>query len=201
MGNGFPTAEFFRIVNEDTGLCLAAAHGGTTHGAQQAQDSWTGEIGFIPYSHTKDQVLAVHRPKGARNEVWFFCELESHRQPWWHLVNADKDIRSPFALHVGPLDDASQPVELGLYGWGREGQTQWKARDGMFWPGSHQDKVVTLLSDGHGAHRAVVAPRGSANQTWRFEEVDLPGEAVPSYKKGQYATRPGREASKWYAEY
>lgn len=33
MGNGFPYAKLFGIVNEETELCLAAAHGGTTQGA------------------------------------------------------------------------------------------------------------------------------------------------------------------------
>ncbi|WP_067962441.1 hypothetical protein [Nocardiopsis trehalosi] len=202
MGHGFPSAKFFRIVNEGTGLCLAAAHGGTTHGAQKAHDRLTGEEGFIPYSHTNDQVLTVRRPRHDRAEAWFFCELESYGEAWWHLVNADKDIRSAFSLHVGHLDGASKPVGLGLQGWGQEGQTQWTARDKMFWPGPHEDKVATLLASGDGGYWAVAAERGSApNQTWRFEEVDLPGEAVPVRKKGIYATREGQDAGKWYDEF
>ncbi|MDX3733744.1 hypothetical protein [Streptomyces caniscabiei] len=91
--------------------------------------------GFIPYSHTNAQVLTVRKPELDRAEVWFFCELEDYGQPLRHLVNANKDHRSSFALHVGPLEDASQSVGLGLHGWGRDGQTQWMAHDGMFWPG------------------------------------------------------------------
>ncbi|MGK5554750.1 hypothetical protein ACSNOI_24345 [Actinomadura kijaniata] len=70
----------------------------------------------------------------------------------------------------------------------------------MFWPGAHRDMVATVLSDGNGGYQAVAAPRGAANQTWRFEEVDLSGEAVP-VQEGMYATGEGREVSKWYEEY
>ncbi|MEU5090383.1 hypothetical protein [Streptomyces sp. NPDC021356] len=201
MGHGFPTAKFFRIVNDDTGMCLAAAKGGMTEGEQKAYDKWTGEEGVIPYAHTKSQVLTVRKPKGDRAEVWFFCELESHGEPWWHLVNADKDHRSAFALHVGPMQNASGPVGLGLWGWGRNDQTQWTARDGMFWPGPHENMVATLMP-ADGGYWPVVAKRESApNQTWTFEETELTGEAVPTYQKGMYATREGRDPAKWYAEH
>lgn len=199
MGNGFPTAKFFRIINEDTGLCLAAAHGGTTHGAQVAYDRWTGEKGYLPYSHTKDQVLVVSTPNGGRGEIWFFDDRKNtYGDEDWHLVNVNRDNRSAFALHVGPLDGFSQPVELGLRGRGVQGQTQWKAGDGVFWPGSHEDKVVTLLADGHGNHRAVLARVDAPNQRWRFEEVELPGESVPTRRRGIYEPgRPGDDPLKW----
>lgn len=172
MGHGFPTAKFFRIINDDTGMCLAAAHGGTTSGLQTAYDKWTGEAGVIPYSHTNAQVLTVRKPRNDRAEVWFFCELESYGEPWWHLVNADKDHRSAFALHVGPLGSASQPTGLGLHGWGRTDQTQWTAGEGMFWPGPHKDLVATLMPNGN-EYWAVVAKRGSApNQTWMKLPLD-----------------------------
>ncbi|OUC96499.1 hypothetical protein [Streptosporangium minutum] len=199
MSDAFPSGKFFRIVNEGTGLCLAAAHGGTTHGAQKAQDRWTGEEGYIPYSHTNDQVLTLRTSTGHRGEVWFFSEIKNtYGDEDWHLVNVNKDIRSTFTLHVGPLDGFSQPVGLGLIGWGVPGQTQWNSGGGMIWPGPHEDKVVTVLSDGHGNHRAVLAARGGANQQWRFDQVDLSGEAVPTRRKGIYETSPpGTDLSKW----
>ncbi|MCA2229720.1 hypothetical protein [Nonomuraea aurantiaca] len=200
MGKGFPTAKFFRIINEDTGLCLAAAHGGTTHGAQQAWDRVTGEMGYIPYSHTNDQVLVVSTCKDERGAIWFFDDRKnSYGQEDWHLVNVNRDIRSAFTLHVGPLDGFSQPVELGLEGWGVPGQTQWTAGEGMIWPGGHEDKVVTLLADGNGNHRAVVAARGAPNQNWRFEEVQLSGESVPTRRLGIYEPGSGGDPLKWRA--
>ncbi len=48
MDHGFPSKKFFRIINADTGLCLAAAPGGTTYGAQKAHDTWTGEEASSP---------------------------------------------------------------------------------------------------------------------------------------------------------
>jgi hypothetical protein len=198
MGKGFPTAKFFRIINEDTGLCLAAAHGGTTHGTQEARDRWTGEKGYIPYTHTKDQVLVVSPRKSERGEIWFFDERKnSYGHEDWHLVNVNMDIRSAFTLHVGSLDGFSHPVELGLEGWGVPGQTQWTASEGVFWPGSHEDKAVTLLADGHGNHRAAVAGRGAPNQHWRFEEVELPGESVPTRRKGIYEPGDGGDPLRW----
>jgi hypothetical protein len=193
MGNGFPTSKFFRIINEDTGLCLAAAPGGTTHGAQEARDRWTGETGYIPYTHTNDQVLVVSKPQGGRGEIWFFDDRENgYREKFWRLINVNRDIRSAFVLHVGPLDGSSQPVELGLQGWGEKGTTQWKASMGMFWPGSHDDKAVTLLADGNSNYRAVVMARDAdtPNQRWRFDEVELTGESAPVRKKGIYEYEP-----------
>jgi hypothetical protein len=198
MGSGFPTAKFFRIINQDTGFCLAAAHGGTTHGAQAAQDRLTGETGYIPYSHTNDQILVVRKPDDHRGTIWFFDERKNtYGEENWHLVNANRDIRSAFTLHVGPLDNSSQPVQLGLTGWGQEGQTQWKADGGMLWPGSHKDKVVTLLPDGKGGYHAVVASRGAGHQQWRFQEVALPGESVPVRRRGIYETGGGGDPLKW----
>lgn len=193
MGNGFPTAKFFRIINTDTGLCLAAEHGGTTVGSK---DRWGGPV----YAHTNNQVLAVSPvTKKNRGEIWFFDERKTHSQEFWHLVNANKDNRSAFALHVGSLDPFYEPVEVDLIGWGQIGQTQWKASEGMIWPGPHEDKVVTLVADGHDEYQAVVAHRGAPNQRWRFEEVELPGEAVPVERKGQYDTSERGEPGKWRA--
>jgi len=198
MGNGFPTAQFFRIINEDTGLCLAAAHGGTTYGRQEARDRWTGETGYISYSHTNDQVLVVSTPKNDRGEIWFFDDRKnSYGHDEWRLFNVNKDIRSAYTLHVGPLDGFSQPVELGLEGSGVPGQTPWTASDGMIWPGPHEDKVVTLLADGQGDHRAAVAGRGAPNQHWRFEEVELPGESVPTRRLGIYESGDGGDPLRW----
>ncbi|WP_338897273.1 hypothetical protein WBG99_17970 [Streptomyces sp. TG1A-60] len=122
----------------------------------------------------------MSRPRNARREIWFFDDrANTYGDEFWHLVNINKDIRSAYALHVGVVGFGG-PVEVGLFGWGRQDQTQWKADGGMFWPGSHEDKVVTVLSDGDGNHRAVVADRGAPNQQWRFEEVEVPGESVPT---------------------
>ncbi|HUR09515.1 MAG TPA: hypothetical protein VM347_43745 [Nonomuraea sp.] len=194
MGNGFPDAKFFRIINEDTGLCLAAAHGGTIHGGT---NRWRG----VSYSTTNDQVLVVSTPKDERGEIWFFDDRKnSYGEEAWNLVNVNRDIRGAFSLHVGPLDHSSEPVELGLISWGRQGQIQWKADEGVFWPGSHDDKVVALLDDGNGNdnYRAVVADGDAPNQYWRFEEVELPGESVPTSRMGQ-SEMGGGDPLKWRA--
>ncbi|MEV4129308.1 hypothetical protein [Nocardia sp. NPDC049707] len=70
----------------------------------------------------------------------------------------------------------------------------------MFWPGSHQDNVVTLLPAGQG-YRAVVAGRGAANQRWRFDEVKLSGESVPTRRKGMYESGSGGDPLKWTDAY
>ncbi|TMR88857.1 hypothetical protein [Nonomuraea basaltis] len=179
----------------EDGVCLTAEHGGITRGAQRDRGGPAGSH----YSITNDQVLGVSPVKGARGEIWFFDDRPNRwGEEAWNLVNANKDIRSAFALHVGPVDGADTPVELGLIGWGRKGQTQWKASEGMFWPGPHEDKVVTLLYDGH-HDPAVVADRGAPSQSWRFEEVELPGEFVPTERRGEGDMSQGGDPLKWRA--
>jgi hypothetical protein len=113
VSDAFPSTKFFRIVNEGTGLCLAAAHGGTTHGAQKAQDRWTGEEGYIPYSHTNDQVLTLRTPTGHRGEVWFFSEIKNtYGDEDWHLVNAKRTSAAP-----SPSTSDPWPASPSRSGW------------------------------------------------------------------------------------
>ncbi|AWK12102.1 hypothetical protein SSP531S_41510 [Streptomyces spongiicola] len=195
MGYGFPIAKFFRIVNRQTGVCLSAASGGRTY-----VDA-SHLAGGVSYSHTNDQHLAVGPVKGARGEVWFlddrargsFVEASC-------LVNANKDIRTAYTLHAGPRDESTityGPDELGLIGWGQKGQTQWVAGDGRIWPEPRSDKFITVLWDGR-KHGIGLADHADENQHWTFQEVELPGESVPTERLGIYEqSPPGTDLSKW----
>ncbi|MEW9551135.1 hypothetical protein [Nonomuraea sp. NPDC050783] len=89
MSNGFPTARFFRILNEGTGLCLAAAHGGITRGALRDRGGPAGSH----YTITNDQVLDLTVKKNERNQFWWFSGLESSwGYPELKLHNVNKDI-------------------------------------------------------------------------------------------------------------
>lgn len=71
MANGFPGGNF-RIVNKETGACIASAYGGQTHGLQDAVSS-LGETGKIAYSHTADRQFTVHdKVKNIDEELWYF---------------------------------------------------------------------------------------------------------------------------------
>lgn len=98
MANGFPGGNF-RIVNKETGACIASAYGGQTHGLQDAVSS-LGETGKIAYSHTNDRLFTVHdKVKNIDEELWYFARSPN---PYRHdpemLYNKVKDIRSHWVL-------------------------------------------------------------------------------------------------------
>lgn len=98
MANGFPTGNF-RIVNKETGACIASAYGGQTHGMQDAVTA-RGETGKLPYSHTNDRLFTVHdKVKNIEEELWYFARSPN---PYSHdpelLYNKVKDIRSTWVL-------------------------------------------------------------------------------------------------------
>ncbi|WP_284115818.1 hypothetical protein [Acinetobacter pittii] len=89
MANGFPGGNF-RIVNKETGACIASAYGGQTSGLQDAVSS-LGETGVVEYSHTNDRLFTVHdKVKNIEEELWYF---DSNM-----LYNKVTDIRSSWVL-------------------------------------------------------------------------------------------------------
>ncbi|MDH2605525.1 hypothetical protein QDT03_02780 [Acinetobacter baumannii] len=98
MANGFPGGNF-RIVNKETGACIASAYGGQTHGLQDAVTA-RGETGVLPYSHTNDRLFTVHdKVKNIDEELWYFDSRVyngGHREN--KLYNKVKDIRSNWVL-------------------------------------------------------------------------------------------------------
>lgn len=97
MANGFPGGNF-RIVNKETGACIASAYGGQTHGLQDAVSS-LGETGKIAYSHTNDRLFTVHdKVKNIDEELWYFDSSEYRSGRENKLYNKVKDIRSNWVL-------------------------------------------------------------------------------------------------------
>ncbi|WP_019458582.1 hypothetical protein [Acinetobacter sp. GG2] len=97
MANGFPGGNF-RIVNKETGACIASAYGGQTHGLQDAVSS-LGETGKIAYSHTNDRLFAVHdKVKNIEEELWYFDSRVYSSGRENKLYNKVKDIRSSWVL-------------------------------------------------------------------------------------------------------
>ncbi|MDH6125915.1 hypothetical protein [Kitasatospora sp. GP82] len=187
MVQGFPDS-FFRIINADTGLCLAARSGGVSYGSQTEHDTWTGEGKEVAFSHTKDQVLGVVKPMGDRGEIWFIDNRKNSRgEEFWHLTNLNKDIRSWFNLHASSRDFGEPTLPLSLHGAGRTDQNQWEARkregtqfyDFLPVPQGDGKRLVGLEPTGNGDYRAVLDDEGAPHQLWRFEEVTVPGETVP----------------------
>ncbi|GAA2857563.1 hypothetical protein GCM10010517_15930 [Streptosporangium fragile] len=176
MSNGFPDGEFC-IVNEETGLYLACLPGGTIYGEQQGVDRLTGETEGIGYSHTNDQVLGLlEEPSGKKFERWFLDDRKNSRGlEFYHLVNCAKDIRSWYTLWAVLPAHKSSPyadipgtiAKVSVQGRGQSGQTQWRAEDGMFFPGDPA-KVVTLAKTGLSGYEVIVADRGAPRQKWRF---------------------------------
>ncbi|WP_284115817.1 hypothetical protein [Acinetobacter pittii] len=98
MANGFPGGNF-RIVNKETGACIASAYGGQIHGTQKGVSSW-GETGTMAYSHTADREFTLHdKVKNIDEELWYFARSPN---PYTHdpemLYNKVKDIRSSWVL-------------------------------------------------------------------------------------------------------
>jgi hypothetical protein len=89
MANGFPGGNF-RIVNKETGACIASAYGGQTSGLQDAVSS-LGETGVVEYFHTNDRLFTVHdKVKNMEEELWY---INSNM-----LYNKVADTRSSWVL-------------------------------------------------------------------------------------------------------
>lgn len=99
MANGFPEGNF-RLINKDTGHCLASFYGGQSYGSQVAYDRLTGEKGSIAYSHTNDRIFGIRsEPQGEDIELWWFdSSKDSWGNPKNYLYNLIKDIRSRWVL-------------------------------------------------------------------------------------------------------
>ncbi|MFV7501553.1 hypothetical protein [Acinetobacter pittii] len=105
MANGFPGGNF-RIVNKETGACIASAYGGQTHGLQDAVSS-LGETGKIAYSHTNDRLFTVHdKVKNIEEELWYFDSRDYRSGRENKLYNKVKDIRSSWVLGAYVKRDA-----------------------------------------------------------------------------------------------
>ncbi|WP_026412347.1 hypothetical protein [Actinomadura oligospora] len=168
MSNGFPDGEFC-IVNEDTGLYLASLPGDRVTGSQQETDWLEGAKETVHYSHTGKQVLGLAtEPSGKNYERWYFDDRKNSRGlEFYHLVNCAKDIRTAYAL-AAELNIHGRYDEVTVKGHGQQGQTQWRAEDGYFFPGD-PTKAVTLREEQPGRYRVVVADRGGEpRQKWRF---------------------------------
>lgn len=97
MANGFPGGNF-RIVNKETGACIASAYGGQTHGMQDAVTA-RGETGQLAYSHTNDRLFTVHdKVKNIDEELWYFDSRDYRSGRENKLYNKVKDIRSSWVL-------------------------------------------------------------------------------------------------------
>jgi len=97
MANGFPGGNF-RIVNKETGACIASAYGGQTHGLQDAVTA-RGETGQLAYSHTNDRLFTVHdKVKNIDEELWYFDSRDYRSGRENKLYNKVKDIRSSWVL-------------------------------------------------------------------------------------------------------
>ncbi|OTT96068.1 hypothetical protein [Acinetobacter nosocomialis] len=97
MSNGFPGGNF-RIVNKETGACIASAYGGQTDGVQSAVTA-RGETGVLAYSHTNDRLFTVHdKVKNIEEELWYFDSRDSRSGQENRLYNKVKDIRSSWVL-------------------------------------------------------------------------------------------------------
>lgn len=99
MANGFPEGNF-RLINKDTGHCLASFYGGQSYGSQVAYDRLTGEKGYIAYSHTNDRVFGIRsEPQGEDIELWWFdSSKDNWGKPKNYLYNLIEDIRSRWVL-------------------------------------------------------------------------------------------------------
>lgn len=105
MANGFPGGNF-RIVNKETGACIASAYGGQTHGLQDAVTA-RGETGQLAYSHTNDRLFTVHdKVKNIEEELWYFDSQDYRSGRENKLYNKVKDIRSSWVLGAHVETDA-----------------------------------------------------------------------------------------------
>ncbi|MBJ8433780.1 hypothetical protein [Acinetobacter pittii] len=96
MANGFPGGNF-RIVNKETGACIASAYGGQTRGVHTV--SRRGETAHFEYFHTNDRLFTVHdKVKNIDEELWYFDSYRGYRGQENKLYNKVKDIRSNWVL-------------------------------------------------------------------------------------------------------
>lgn len=105
MANGFPSGNF-RIVNKETGACIASISGGQTYGVQDAVTA-RGETGQVEYSHTADRQFTVHdKVKNIDEELWYFESQDYRSGRENKLYNKVKDIRSSWVLGAHVETDA-----------------------------------------------------------------------------------------------
>ncbi|HAV5605347.1 hypothetical protein GHT20_000420 [Acinetobacter baumannii] len=97
MANGFPGGNF-RIVNKETGACIASAYGGQTRGVHTV--SRRGETANFEYFHTNDRLFTVHdKVKNIDEELWYFARSPNpHSRGHYKLYNKVRDIRSSWVL-------------------------------------------------------------------------------------------------------
>ncbi|MFA2971106.1 hypothetical protein [Acinetobacter pittii] len=96
MANGFPNGNF-RIVNKETGACIASAYGGQTHGVEKV--SKRGQTAEFKYSHTNNRLFTVHdKVKNIDEELWYFESSDGLRGRENKLYNKVADIRATWVL-------------------------------------------------------------------------------------------------------
>ncbi|TGU87831.1 hypothetical protein [Acinetobacter pittii] len=96
MANGFPGGNF-RIVNKETGACIASAYGGQTRGVHTV--SRRGETANFEYFHTNDRLFTVHdKVKNVDEELWYFDSHVYIGRQENKLFNKVSDIRSNWVL-------------------------------------------------------------------------------------------------------
>ncbi|MFX5299695.1 hypothetical protein ABTD13_05400 [Acinetobacter baumannii] len=92
MANGFPGGNF-RIVNKETGACIASAYGGKSYGVEKV--SRRGQTAEFKYSHTNDRLFTVHdEVKNIEEELWYFESKGRENK----LYNKVADIRATWVL-------------------------------------------------------------------------------------------------------
>ncbi|GGW17694.1 hypothetical protein GCM10010264_74280 [Streptomyces globisporus] len=128
-GNGFPSGEFF-IVNEGTGLCLAASQGTTE---ELGRTDYTGSTEAL--TSTSDPTLTLEKVLPSGKNAYQGWYLDGAM-----LVNRMKfEPYGRFALVEG---DFGCPT---LWGTGRSGHTRWKLEDGYL---TAEDWALTALNFG-----------------------------------------------------
>ncbi|MEB7640451.1 hypothetical protein VXQ47_03330 [Acinetobacter pittii] len=109
MANGFPNGNF-RIVNKETGACIASAYGGQSHGVETV--SRRGQTAEFKYSHTNDRLFMVHdKVKNIDEELWYFDSHVYIGRRENKLFNKVSDIRSNWVL--GAIVN-TRPIEYKL---------------------------------------------------------------------------------------
>jgi len=178
MPNGFPEGKF-RIINRDTGHCLASFYGGQSYGSQDAYDRLTGEKGAITYSHTNDRVFGLRsEPQNEDIELWY---SDGSNDPWGkpkkRLFNIIEDIRTRWVLQVDEgqrynLEGITEPaVGVRMFGAGRDGVNKWQEENGFIYVHGNWGQVLTLAyKAGSNEAVAVMTARGAPNQQWIFKE-------------------------------
>lgn len=98
MANGFPEGNF-RIVNKETGACIASADSGYIR--MQDVIIERGETGRLAHTNTADRQFTVHdKVKNIEEELWYFDSQDSRSGRENKLYNKVKDIRSSWGLRA-----------------------------------------------------------------------------------------------------